>query len=237
MLTKNELDTCLCKWAEEYHCSDFIAADPVQFPHRYTVKEDIEISGLLTAVLSFGNRIQILKKADELDRIMGHAPLTYVLSGKWRDDFPESDGRSFYRMLSYADVRGYFEKLYRVYAAGKTLENALKEYKGIPMQQLCSFLGVSDRSPQKKLNMFLRWMIRTGSPVDFGIWSTMSASQLVIPLDTHVCRVAYQLGLTESASFSLNNAKKITAALEKVFPGDPCLGDFALFGYGVNHKE
>lgn len=237
MLTKNELDTCLCKWAEEYHCSDFIAADPVQFPHRYTVKEDIEISGLLTAVLSFGNRIQILKKADELDRIMGHAPLTYVLSGKWRDDFPESDGRSFYRMLSYADVRGYFEKLYRVYAAGKTLEDALKEYKGIPMQQLCSFLGVSDRSPQKKLNMFLRWMIRTGSPVDFGIWSTMSASQLVIPLDTHVCRVAYQLGPTESASFSLNNAKKITAALEKVFPGDPCLGDFALFGYGVNHKE
>ena len=237
MLTKNELDTCLCKWAEEYHCSDFIETDPVQFPHRYTVKEDIEISGLLTAVLSFGNRIQILKKADELDRIMGHAPLTYVLSGKWRDDFPESDGRSFYRMLSYADVRGYFEKLYRVYAAGKTLEDALKEYKGIPMQQLCSFLGVSDRSPQKKLNMFLRWMIRTGSPVDFGIWSTMSASQLVIPLDTHVCRVAYQLGLTESASFSLNNAKKITAALEKVFPGDPCLGDFALFGYGVNHKE
>ena len=231
------MDTCLCKWAEEYHCSDFIAADPVQFPHRYTVKEDIEISGLLTAILSFGNRIQILKKADELDRIMGHAPLAYVLSGKWRDDFPESDGRSFYRMLSYADVRGYFEKLYRVYAAGKTLEDALKEYKGIPMQQLCSFLGVSDRSPQKKLIMFLRWMIRTGSPVDFGIWSTMSASQLVIPLDTHVCRVAYQLGLTESASFSLNNAKKITAALEKVFPGDPCLGDFALFGYGVNHKE
>ena len=237
MLTKNELDTCLCKWAEEYHCSDFIAADPVQFPHRYTVKEDIEIRGLLTAVLSFGNRIQILKKADELDRIMGHVPLTYVLSGKWRDDFPESVGGCFYRMLSYADVRGYFEKLYRVYAAGKTLEDALKEYKGIPMQQLCSFLGVSDRSPQKKLNMFLRWMIRTGSPVDFGIWSTMSASQLVIPLDTHVCRVAYQLGLTESASFSLNNAKKITAALEKVFPGDPCLGDFALFGYGVNHKE
>lgn len=237
MLTKKELNTCLCKWAEEYHCCDFIAADPVQFPHRYTVKEDIEISGLLTAVLSFGNRIQILKKADELDRIMGHAPLAYVLSGKWREDFPESDGRSFYRMLSYADVRGYFEKLYRVYAAGKTLEDALKEYKGIPMQQLCSFLGVSDRSPQKKLNMFLRWMIRTGSPVDFGIWRTMSASQLIIPLDTHVCRVAYQLGLTESASFSLNNAKKITAALEKVFPGDPCLGDFALFGYGVNHKE
>lgn len=234
MLTKNELDTCLCKWAEEYHCSDFIAADPVQFPHRYTVKEDIEISGLLTAVLSFGNRIQILKKADELDRIMGHAPLAYVLSGKWRDDFPESDGRSFYRMLSYADVRGYFEKLYRVYAAGKTLEDALKEYKGIPMQQLCSFLGVSDRSPQKKLNMFLRWMIRRDSEVDLGIWESFDRRDLIVPLDTHVCRVAHYFKLTDTETFSLKNARQITAALATVFPDDPCLGDFALFGLGVN---
>lgn len=234
---KKELHIRLRQWAEQYHRADFIGSDPVQFPHRYQRKEDIEISGLLTAVLSFGNRTQILKKADELDELMAHAPLRYVLSGKWRNDFGETDTRSFYRMLSYAAVREYFEKLYRVYAAGCTLEDALMEYEGRPMQRLCAFLGVSDRSPQKKLNMFLRWMIRTGSPVDFGIWKRMSASQLVIPLDTHVCRVACLLGLTGSESFSLNNALKITAALEEVFPGDPCLGDFALFGYGVNHKE
>lgn len=234
---KKELHIRLRQWAEQYHCTEFIGADPVQFPHRYTVKEDIEISGLLTAVLSFGNRTQILRKADELDSLMAHEPLRYVLSEKWRNDFRENDTRSFYRMLSYAAVREYFEKLYRVYAVGRTLEDALMEYEGRPMQRLCAFLGVSDRSPQKKLNMFLRWMIRTDSPVDFGIWQRMSASQLVIPLDTHVCRVACLLGLTESESFSLNNALKITAALEEVFPGDPCLGDFALFGYGVNHKE
>lgn len=220
-----------------YHRADFIQSDPVQFPHRYTLKQDIEVSGLLTAIMSFGNRKQILKKADELHGLMGDSPYQYVLSCQWEKDFPSGATNSFYRMLSYADFYGYFRRLYIAYTQFESLEEALMLYPGIPMEKLCAFLEVSAKSPQKKLNMFLRWMIRTGSPVDFGIWPTMSASQLVIPLDTHVCRVAYQLGLTESASFSLNNAKKITAALEKVFPGDPCLGDFALFGYGVNHKE
>ena len=220
-----------------YHRADFIQSDPVQFPHRYTLKQDIEVSGLLTAIMSFGNRKQILKKADELHGLMGDSPYQYVLSRQWERDFPSGATGSFYRMLSHADFYGYFQRLYIAYTQFESLEEALKTYPGIPMEKLCAFLEVSAKSPQKKLNMFLRWMIRTGSPVDFGIWPTMSASQLVIPLDTHVCRVAYQLGLTESASFSLNNAKKITAALEKVFPGDPCLGDFALFGYGVNHKE
>ena len=77
----------LKEWATTYHCSSFIPDDPVQFPHRYVEQKDIEISGLLTAVLSFGNRKMILRKADELDVIMGHSPLEYILSGKWRDDF------------------------------------------------------------------------------------------------------------------------------------------------------
>lgn len=226
-------------WAEQYHQKDFIADDPVQFPNRYRggKKEDIEICGLLTAVLSFGNRKMILKKVNELDDLMGHAPLRYVLSRKWMTDFPTDNSSSFYRMVPYSAFRRYFEYLYPVYAAGHTLEDALLEYTGIPMQQLCTFLGVSDRSPQKKLNMFLRWMIRPSSPVDFGIWTRMRPSELIIPLDTHVCRMAFQLGLTNTQTFSLSNARRITSALAEIFPGDPCYGDFALFGYGVNHKE
>ena len=73
--------------AEIYHCADFITSDPVQFPHRYTLKQDIEISGLLTAIMSFGNRKQILKKADELHRLMGDSPYQYVLSRQWEVDF------------------------------------------------------------------------------------------------------------------------------------------------------
>lgn len=227
----------LREWACQYHSASFIGADPVQFPHRYVEKWDIEVSGLLTAILSFGNRRQILKKADQLDSLMGHEPVRYVLSERWKEDFRKEDRRSFYRMVSYAEFRTYFEKLYPVYSSGHSLEEVLMGYEGIPMQRLCAFLGVSDRSPQKKLNMFLRWMVRTGSDVDFGIWTKMSPSDLLIPLDTHVCRMAYRLGLTDRQTFSLGNARKITGALADIFPGDPCLGDFALFGYGVSHPD
>ena len=236
---KLTLEKQLLQWADEYHQVDFIKDDPVQFPNRYrhSKKENIEIAGLLTAVLSFGNRKMILRKVNELDEIMGHEPLAYVLSQRWKTDFPSENGGSFYRMVSYASFRSYFERLYPVYVSGRTLEDVLLEKPGRPMQQLCAFLDVSDRSPQKKLNMFLRWMIRTSSPIDFGIWTRMSPAELIIPLDTHVCRMAFQLGLTETQTFSLKNALKITQALAEIFPGDPCLGDFALFGYGVNHKD
>lgn len=227
----------LKEWAHTYHCASFIPDDPVQFPHRYTEQLDIEISGLLTAILSFGNRKMILRKADELDDIMGHSPKGYILSRKWDNDFRQEDKSSFYRMVSHSDFRFYMEKLYSVYSEGKTLEDKLLEYPGNPMQKLCAFVEVSDRSPQKKLNMFLRWMIRQNSPVDFGIWKRMKASELIIPLDTHVCRVANILGLTDKPVFSLTNAKRITQALNEIFPDDPCMGDFALFGYGVNNKD
>lgn len=201
----------LLAWAREYHCAAFIQGDPVQFPHRYTQKQDIEVSGLLTAIMSFGNRKQILKKADGLHGLMGASPYRYVLSCRWKEDFLPTDRSSFYRMLSHADFYTYFARLYAAYTR-----------------------FVSAKSPQKKLNMFLRWMIRKESEVDFGIWKSFDHRDLLIPLDTHVCRVAYLLGLTDTETFSLKNARNITEALAEVFPDDPCLGDFALFGSGVN---
>ena len=149
-----------------YHRADFIQSDPVQFLHRYTLKQDIEVSGLLTAIMSFGNRKQILKKADELHRLMGDSPYQYVLSRQWEKDFPSGATNSFYRMLSYADFYGYFRRLYTAYTQFESLEEALMLYPGIPMEKLCAFLEVSAKSPQKKLNMFLRWMIRRDSEVD-----------------------------------------------------------------------
>ena len=215
-----------------YHRADFIQSDPVQFPHRYTLKQDIEVSGLLTAIMSFGNRKQILKKADELHGLMGDSPYQYVLSCQWEKDFPSGATNSFYRMLSYADFYGYFRRLYIAYTQFESLEEALMLYPGIPMEKLCAFLEVSAKSPQKKL--FLRWMIRRDSEVDLGIWESFDRRDLIVPLDTHVCRVAHYFKLTDTETFSLKNARQITAALATVFPDDPCLGDFALFGLGVN---
>ena len=217
-----------------YHRADFIQSDPVQFPHRYTLKQDIEVSGLLTAIMSFGNRKQILKKADELHGLMGDSPYQYVLSRQWERDFPPGATGSFYRMLLHADFYGYFQRLYIAYTQFESLEEALKTYPGIPMEKLCAFLEVSAKSPQKKLNMFLRWMIRRDSEVDLGIWESFDRRDLIVPLDTHVCRVAHYFKLTDTETFSLKNARQITAALATVFPDDPCLGDFALFGLGVN---
>ena len=217
-----------------YHRADFIQSDPVQFPHRYTLKQDIEVSGLLTAIMSFGNRKQILKKADELHGLMGDSPYQYVLSCQWEKDFPSGATNSFYRMLSYADFYGYFRRLYIAYTQFESLEEALMLYPGIPMEKLCAFLEVSAKSPQKKLNMFLRWMIRRDSEVDLGIWESFDRRDLIVPLDTHVCRVAHYFKLTDTETFSLKNARQITAALATVFPDDPCLGDFALCGLGVN---
>lgn len=233
MMTE-ELKKKLLKCAENYHCREFIMSDPVQFPHRFTLKQDIEISGLLTAIMSFGNRKQILKKADELHLLMGASPYIYVLSRQWENDFPCGNTTSFYRMLSFSDFHGYFQRLYSAYSHFESLEDALNMYSGIPMEKLCTFLEVSSKSPQKKLNMFLRWMIRQGSEVDLGIWSSFDCRELIVPLDTHVCRVAHYFKLTETDTFSLKNARQITIALAEVFPEDPCLGDFALFGLGVN---
>ncbi|MDE6988825.1 MAG: DUF2400 domain-containing protein, partial [Bacteroides acidifaciens] len=117
---KNKLLMC----AEIYHCADFITNDPVQFPHRYTLKQDIEISGLLTAIMSFGNRKQILKKADELHRLMGDSPYQYVLSRQWEVDFPSGVANSFYRMLSYADFNGSFRRFFGAYTQCESVEEA-----------------------------------------------------------------------------------------------------------------
>lgn len=229
----------LSAWAKKFHAKSFIAGDPVSFPRRYSRRRDIEISALLTAFLSFGNRAQILKTAEKLDAMMHGRPYEYLMSRAWEKDFSKGDPKCFYRMISRGEMREIFRKIFLLCDKYGSLENAVcaarKHPEMTPMECLCDALGVSAKSPQKKLNMFLRWMIRRNSPVDFGIWRKFSPAELIIPLDTHVLHVSRELGLTRSRSYSLSTAKEITRALAEIFPGDPCLGDFALFGAGVSH--
>ena len=99
---------------------------------------------------------------------------------------------------------------------------------------MCISRSFCQKSSKETEYMFLRWMIRRDSEVDLGVWESFDRKDLIVPLDTHVCRVAYYFKLTDTETFSLKNARRITAALAEVFPDDPCLGDFALFGLGVN---
>ena len=233
-MISEKLKISLIKAAEKYEQPDFIPHDPVQFPHRFSDKCDIEISGLLTALMSFGNRKQIIAKADKLCGTMHGRPKEYILSRHFETDFPIDRNDSFYRMMSYSDFRKIFDRLFHVYSQFQDMEDYLNTLEGTAMERMCRFLSVSSKSPQKKINMFLRWMIRNNSPVDFGIWNSFSPADLIIPLDTHVVQVAHAIGLTTSKTYSLAAAIRITEALREIFPDDPVRGDFSLFGVGVN---
>lgn len=230
----SELKKALVGAADKYETSDFIAADPVQFPHRFSERSDIEVAGLLTSIISFGSRRQILAKAETLMGMMGEHPAEYIGEGRFEADFRNGDDSSFYRMISHEKFREVLCRLRDAYNTCDSLEDYLGRYEGTAMERMCAFLGVSASGPQKKINMYLRWMVRRGSAVDFGLWRSFSPSELIIPLDTHVAHVAYALGIVERESYSLPQARRITAALSEVFPGDPVRGDFALFGMGID---
>lgn len=233
----------LIAWAKHYNNRAlFLQNDPIQVPNLYRggLLHDLEISAFLTAYLSFGNRKQIVKTAHRLDEMMNNSPYSYVRSSQWRKDFSETDTSSFYRTISHRDMNALFARLYDIYSLYETMEKAVLSVprhfdENALFHKTCHLFGVSDKSPQKKINMFLRWMVRTDGIVDFGVWRAFSPSELIIPLDTHVAQMAAKLGLTKSNTYSLKTAITITKALAEVFPGDPCRGDFALFGYGVEN--
>lgn len=239
----------LRKWAAEYNTTRFIEDDPVQFPHRYTQKQDIEISAFVTAWISYGRRSHILAKAEELHQLMGDSPYQFIRDGE--SSFLAFPDRSevagvrdtFYRFYTYSDLQVLCLRLKEIYDRYDSLEDALPKAPGstpiVKLQTL--FVGVpgipvlNGSSACKRLAMFLRWMVRTDAVVDFGIWQTaVKPHELIIPLDTHVHQISLELGLTCQKSATLRTASEITDALSVVFPGDPCLGDFALFGYDVN---
>lgn len=234
----DELKEKLTNWAKRYNNKDFIGNDPIQIPHKHLddSKQDIEISAFVTAYLSFGNRTQIIKAAKKVNDLMGHSPHKYVVGKQWETDFDCSNTSSFYRMVSYAKMNEIFSKLHYIYTTYPSMEHCLQQHSGTLFQRICKVFEISSKSPQKKINMFLRWMVRNDGVVDFGLWKTFSPQELIIPLDTHVTQMAYKLGITNSKTYSLKNAITITDKLSEIFPNDPCLGDFALFGYGVENN-
>ena len=239
----DELKEKLRAWAKEYNTTDFIPNDPIQFPTNYIGnKKDVEISGFVTSWISFGNRRSIIDKANYIDNeIFQGKPFDYIASKKWEEYKGET--KKIYRFFSYDDFYQLCWKLYYVYDNHDSLEDAIKQLRfvsplcalisifgdinGIPFQNLCAC---------KRLCMFLRWMVRNDGIVDIGIWNLISPNDLIMPVDVHVHQMALQLGITKRNLVNMKTAVEITDYMRSVFPGDPCLGDFALFGYGVTHK-
>lgn len=246
------LNENLKRWAEQYETADFINADPVQIPHRYDSRVNIEISAFVTAWIAWGNRKQIIKKADFIDReIFKGEPYHYIVGNTVergnRPEWEQYKGSTdcLYRTFTFGDFHDLCARLYDVYTSAENMEAAIKkahETNGetalATLQSLFgSVNGIPDFETQsacKRLCLFLRWMCRKGSPVDFGLWDVCDPRNLIIPLDTHVHKQAIRLGLTKRRTPDLRTAIEITDRFAEVFPDDPAKGDFSLFGYGVN---
>lgn len=246
------LNENLKRWAEQYETADFINADPVQIPHRYDSRVNIEISAFVTAWIAWGNRKQIIKKADFIDReIFKGEPYHYIVGNTVergnRPEWEQYKGSTdcLYRTFTFGDFHDLCARLYDVYTSAENMETAIKkahETNGetalATLQSLFgSVNGIPDFETQsacKRLCLFLRWMCRKGSPVDFGLWDVCDPRNLIIPLDTHVHKQAIRLGLTKRRTPDLRTAIEITDRFAEVFPDDPAKGNFSLFGYGVN---
>ena len=249
------LNENLKRWAEQYETADFINADPVQIPHRYDSRVNIEISAFVTAWIAWGNRKQIIKKADFIDReIFKGEPYHYIVGNTVergnRPEWEQYKGSTdcLYRTFTFGDFHDLCARLYDVYTSAENMEAAIKkahETNGetalATLQSLFgSVNGIPDFETQsacKRLCLFLRWMCRKGSPVDFGLWDVCDPRNLIIPLDTHVHKQAIRLGLTKRRMPDLCTAIEITDRFAEIFPDDPTKGDFALFGYGVNNGK
>lgn len=256
IITKEEID----KLAKEYETVDFIKDDPIQFPHRFKQKKDIEIAGFIASLLAYGNRKVFIKKLNTLFDIAQNEPLNFI------ENFEAPVLGDFnYRFGTTQDFVEIFNALKDLYKNDGGLEQLFKYGYNNPAKVQLSFsnggnmfIPVVDYfyskfsqnadkgcrfmipnphkgGAMKRMCMFLRWMVRKG-PVDLGIWDFMPASDLLIPLDTHVARLSREMGLLNRNANDFKSVLEITKHLKKFDPSDPTKYDFAMFGYGVNNK-
>ena len=239
----------------KFNAQGFIADDPISLPHLFSKKEDIEIIGFLVAIISWGQRISIINNGKKLIEIFENAPHQFITQHTDNDlkhclkfvhrTFNDTDLLSMIGFLKeiYLKNNG-LEKAFSIYitAKDKTVEKALNGFK-ILYENSESYIQRSSKhiaypaakSACKRLNMFLRWMVRKDDfGVDFGIWNSISPSQLICPLDVHVIRTAISYNLITTAKSDWKTAIQLTENLKKYDKNDPVKYDFALFGLGVN---
>ncbi len=239
---------------EEYNNPEFIDGDPISIPHSFSLRQDIEISAFWTAMFSWGQRITIINKSKELFELMDGAPHDFILNHQ------EADRKRFkefkHRTFNFEDTLCFLEFLQSFFMEHQSLEEAF--LIGPPAdweQRLSNFHNLffeSEFAPQrtrkhvatpargstcKRLNMFLRWMVRKDDKgVDFGIWDKIDQGTLMCPLDVHVDRIARQLGLIERKQTDWRTVVELSENLRTLDPLDPVKYDFALFGIGVMEK-
>ena len=237
----------LVGYADRYETPRFLDGDPSWFMHQVSGAANQEATAFVASCLSFGSRSQFIPKIQWLlDRAGGDMD-RWIRSGAFERDVAPDPGRCFYRFFTFETMNSFFRAYRRLMEEHGTLGGLVRKEAGgdglRAVEAICrnfascgpgAVVPKDARSACKRVCMFLRWMARDSSPVDLGLWSGfIDRRTIVVPLDTHVVQEACKLGLLKSRCSSMCAARRLTAVLAEAFPGDPCRGDFALFGYGV----
>lgn len=250
----SDLKAFLDEKVSKFNQSNFIETDPIQVPRKFTLKEDIEIAGFLSATIAWGNRTAIIKNAERLMSLMENQPYDFILNASDAElarleqfvhrTFNGKDCIYFIRSLKniYKNHNGLQAVFEKGFAKDRTVKSALStfyqiffEIEGERTRKHIS--NVQKGSTGKRLNMYLRWMVRDDkSGVDFGLWKGIPASVLMLPLDVHTGNVGRKLGLLQRKSNDWKAVEEISKVLREFDPVDPIKYDFALFGLGAFEK-
>ena len=254
MRNKAQIKEILEKYYKKYNNPDFIKDDPISIPHQYSLKQDIEITAFWTSVIAWGRRNMIINNAKKLFALMDNSPYDFIVNHEEKDRKRFLDFK--HRTFQPTDTLYFLEFLQWYYRQNDTLETAFSQGMNSDDENIKSglinfhnlFFSLENapgrtkkhvatperKSTCKRLNMFLRWMVRKdNNGVDFGLWQEIKPSQLMIPIDVHVDRISRQLGLLTRKQRDWQAVEEITSNLKKFDPDDPVKYDFALFGIGV----
>jgi uncharacterized protein (TIGR02757 family) len=251
VMNNNELKEFLDEKVLLYNNPKFIESDPIQIPHLFSLKEDVEIAAFLTSTIAWGNRKMIINNSRRMMELMGNSPYDFVMSHT--DSQLENLDGFVHRTFNSLDFVTFIKALKHIYKNHNGLEMAFaKNQQPLSMQQSIAefkklFFEISHQqrtmkhvsdpmqgSAAKRINMFLRWMVRNDNAgVDFGIWKSISPAALSCPLDVHSGNVARKLGLLTRKQNDAKALAGLDAALRLLDPNDPVKYDFALFGLGV----
>ncbi|MES2589367.1 MAG: TIGR02757 family protein [Bacteroidota bacterium] len=242
-----ELKDFLDSKVELYNNSNFIETDPIQIPHQFSKKEDIEIVAFIIATIAWGNRKSIITNGKKLVQIMGNQPHEFVMNYDSKQDF-----KFVHRTFNAIDLDFFFRSLHKIYQTSSLEEIFRKQENHFGAKgRIASFretffkIEHDKRSEKhvsnplqnsacKRLNMLLRWLVRKDKKgVDFGIWNSIDTSELYLPLDVHTGNVARKLGILQRTKNDWHALEEIQQTLIKLDPKDPVKYDFALFGLGA----
>jgi len=252
-MKERELKEFLESKVELYNQPSFVKDDPISIPHLFTKQQDIEIAGFFAAIFSWGNRTTIIRKSKELMQLLNNAPHDFCLNHSPKE--LKRLTRFKHRTFNATDLLYFIEFLKHHYSKHKSLESAFTTHGTTVEEMLTGFhhyffslehvpartkkhIATPERkSSCKRLNMFLRWMVRKDNKgVDFGIWKNISPSKLICPIDLHVARVAKRLNILARKQTDWQAAIELTNYLRTLDSKDPVKYDFALFGLGVMEK-